>query len=295
MGIIQRDLEEITSDKAEEIAEKRYGREFGDLPASLQIEVWIDAEREAADYFATQADGIYDRMNGIGAHEVIIETPEHVRSLTELTEERTREVIYAYRDRLADLRGDPRMVCGMVFKNVGAAAGASLDHTHSQINVTPVVPRTIKQEMEGCRQFYDYRGRCLFCDMVEQESADGARIVAESPHFLAFLSFAPRFPFETWIVPRRHSSHFEDIQDDEVPEMARMLRLVIDKMERLLGRPAYNYMIHTSPLPMERIEHYHWHVEIIPRLTRVAGFEWGTGFYINPLAPEEAAGYLRDA
>ena len=239
--------------------------------------------------------GIYDRMNGIGAHEVIIETPEHVRSLTELTEERTREVIYAYRDRLADLRGDPRMVCGMVFKNVGAAAGASLDHTHSQIIVTPVVPRTIKQEMEGCRQFYDYRGRCLFCDMVEQEAADGARIVAESPHFLAFLPFAPRFPFETWMVPRRHSSHFEDIQDYEVPEMARMLRLVIDKMERLLGRPAYNYMIHTSPLPMERIEHYHWHVEIIPRLTRVAGFEWGTGFYINPLAPEEAAGYLRDA
>ncbi len=243
--------------------------------------------------------GIYDQMNGIGAHEVVIETPEHVRSLTELSEERTREVIYAYRDRLVDLRGDPRMVCGMVFKNVGAAAGASLDHTHSQIIVTPVVPRTIQQEMAGCKQFHDYRGRCLFCDMVEQEAADPVRIVAESERFLTFTPFAPRFPFEMWMVPRKHSSHFEDIgldgDDDEVADMARMLHLVVEKMERLLGRPAYNYMIHTSPLPMERLEEYHWHVEIIPRLTHVAGFEWGTGFYINPVPPEAAAGFLRDA
>ena len=239
--------------------------------------------------------GLYDEMQGIGAHEVIIETPAHVRSLTELTADDTRDVIYAYRDRLVDLRNDPRMVSGMVFKNVGAAAGASLDHTHSQLIVTPVVPRTVQQEMDGCREFHEFRGRCLFCDMVEQEAADRARVVAESPKFLAFAPFAPRFPFETWIVPRRHSSHFEDIQDDEVPDMARMMQLVIGKMERLLGRPAYNYMIHSSPLPMERIEHYHWHVEVIPRLTRVAGFEWGSGFYINPVPPEEAAGFLRDA
>ena len=239
--------------------------------------------------------GIYDQMHGIGAHEVVVETPEHLRSLTELTEDRTRDVIYAYRDRLSDLRGDPRMVCGMVFKNVGAAAGASLDHTHSQIIVTPIVPRTIKQEMEGCRQFYDYRGRCLFCDMVEQEAADRTRVVVESDKFLAFAPFAPRFPFETWLVPRRHSSHFEDIRDDQVPDMARTLHLVLEKMERLFGRLAYNYMIHTSPLPAERMEDYHWHVEIIPRLTRVAGFEWGTGFYINSVAPEAAAEFLRDA
>ena len=243
--------------------------------------------------------GVYDQMNGIGAHEVVVETPEHVRSLTQLGEERVREVIYAYRDRLVDLRGDPRMVCGMVFKNVGAAAGASLDHTHSQIIVTPVVPRTIRQEMEGCKRFFDYRGRCLFCDMLEQEAADRARIVAESEKFLAFTPFAPRFPFETWLVPRKHSSHFEDIgldgDGDEVEGLARMLHQVVEKMEKLLGRPAYNYMIHTSPLPMERVEQYHWHVEVIPRLTHVAGFEWGTGFYINPVPPEAAAAYLREA
>jgi UDPglucose--hexose-1-phosphate uridylyltransferase len=239
--------------------------------------------------------GIYDQMQGIGAHEVVIETPVHVRSLTDLTADGTRDVIYAYRDRLVDLRKDPRMVCGMVFKNVGTAAGASLDHTHSQLIVTPVVPRTVQQEMDGCRKFHEYRGRCLFCDMVEQEEADRARVVAESPKFLAFAPYAPRFPFETWIVPRRHSSHFEDIQDDEVPDMARMLQLVIGKMERLLDRPAYNYMIHSSPLPMERIEQYHWHVEVIPRLTSVAGFEWGSGFYINSVPPEAAAEFLRDA
>jgi UDPglucose--hexose-1-phosphate uridylyltransferase len=238
--------------------------------------------------------GLYDRMNGIGAHEVVVETPEHLVSLTELTDERVQEVFVACRDRLVDLRKDRRMVCGMVFKNVGVAAGASVEHSHTQIIVTPVIPRTVQQEMDGCRRFYDYRGRCLFCDIIEQEHADGKRVVAELGNFVAFHPYASRFPFETWILPRTHSSHFESIQDAETGDLARILRLVLGKLEKALRDPPYNYIIHSAPLSMSAQEHYHWHLEIIPRLTKVAGFEWGTGFYINPVPPESAAEYLRE-
>ena len=238
--------------------------------------------------------GIYDRMNGIGAHEVVVETPEHLSSFTPLPDAHVAKVVSAYQARLRELKRDERMVCGMVFKNVGRAAGASLEHTHSQIIVTPVVPRTVMQEMEGCRRFFDYRGRCLFCDMAEQE-AEEERLVMDHGGFLAFCPYASRFPFETWILPKRHSSHFEAISTDDVDEFARVLKAVLARIEKAIQNGPYNFIIHTSPFNVGEIEHYHWHVEIIPRLTRVAGFEWGTGFYINPLAPERAAGLLREA
>lgn len=237
--------------------------------------------------------GIYDRMHGVGAHEVIIESPRHEVTITALEDPQVKEVVRAYRDRLLDLRQDARLVCGMPFKNVGRAAGASLEHTHSQLIVTPVVPRTVMQEMAGCRRFYEYRGRCLFCDIVEQEGADGARVAVSTPHFLAFQPYASRFPFETWIVPREHSSHFEDITDEAAGEFAYILKRTLRKIEGALKAPPYNYIVHSTPLPEPRIEHYHWHMEIIPRLTKVAGFEWGTGFYINPVPPESAAEFLR--
>jgi UDPglucose--hexose-1-phosphate uridylyltransferase len=243
---------------------------------------------------AKKGVGIYDRMNGIGAHEVVIETPTHVTSLTALSEERVQEVFLACRERLMDLRKDKRMLCGMIFKNVGEAAGASVEHTHTQIIVTPVVPRTVQQEMDGCERFYDYRGRCLFCDMIEQEHAERRRVVVEGESFLAFHPYASRFPFETWVVPRRHVSHFEEIQTAEARELAHVLRAVLQKLEKALANPPYNYMVHSTPLSMSALDHYHWHLEVIPRLTKVAGFEWGTGFYINPVPPESAAEYLRE-
>jgi len=237
--------------------------------------------------------GVYDRMNGIGAHEVVIESPKHVESVTELDVETIRDCFVACRDRLLDLRRDSRMACAMIFKNVGAAAGASVQHSHTQIIVTPVVPRTVQQEMEGSKKFFDYRGRCIFCDIIEQERADGVRIVADHGNFVAFHPYASRFPFETWVVPRRHSSHFEDIHGAEAAELAHVLKSSLAKIERALGHPPYNYMIHSTPLSMPKLEYYHWHIEIIPRLTKVAGFEWGTGFYINPVPPESAAEFVR--
>lgn len=241
-----------------------------------------------------RGDGIYDMMRGVGAHEVIVESPSHLVSTSELSEEQIREVLWAYRDRLVDLKRDPRLVYGMIFKNVGAEAGATLEHTHSQLIVTPIVPINVWEEMTGSLEFYHYRGRCVYCDMIQQELAGEKRIVLDSPRFVAFCPFASRFPFETWVLPKSHSSHYENIQRNGIDELAGVIRQVITKIEVALDRPAYNYIIHTAPFDAQELGHYHWHIEIMPSLTKAAGFEWGTGFYINPVMPEEAAAFLRE-
>jgi UDPglucose--hexose-1-phosphate uridylyltransferase len=233
-------------------------------------------------------------MAGIGAHEVIIETPRHVLSLADLSEDNIREVLWVYRDRLVDLKKDNRLVHGMLFKNVGEGGGASLEHTHSQLIVTPIVPISVWEEMTGALEFYNYRGRCIFCDMVQQELAVEKRIVLDSPHFTAFCPYASRFPFETWIVPKNHASHFENIPKPGVDDLGQVLHQVLNKLELALDHPSYNYIIHTAPFDHAELPHYHWHIEVIPRLTKVAGFEWGSGFYINPVPPEHAAAFLRE-
>ena len=242
-----------------------------------------------------RGEGIYDMMAGVGAHEVIIENPRHVLSMAELDEENIREVLWVYRDRLVDLKRDSRFVHGMLFKNVGAAAGASLEHSHSQLIVTPIVPISVAEEMTGSLEFYKYRGRCIYCDMVHQEIATEKRVVLDTSHFTAFCPYASRFPFETWIVPKQHSSHYENIPKSGVDDLASVLRQVLKKLEIALDYPPYNYIIHTAPFDHLELTHYHWHLEIIPRLTKIAGFEWGTGFYINPVPPEDSARFLREA
>ncbi len=241
-----------------------------------------------------RGEGIYDKMNGVGAHEVIVECPFHELSMANLTEDNIREVLWVYRDRLVDLKKDPRFVYGMLFKNVGSAAGASLDHSHSQLIVTPIVPINVWEEMTGGLEFFDYRGRCIYCDMIHQELSTTTRIVLDTRNFVCLTPYASRFPFETWIIPKNHNSHFENIQKIEVEELGTVLKTMLMKLEVALDRPAYNYIIHTAPFDTQPLPHYHWHMEIIPRLTRVAGFEWGTGFYINPVPPEQAAEALRE-
>lgn len=241
-----------------------------------------------------RGEGIYDLMTGVGAHEVIIESPHHEASMSQLSVDNIREVLWVYRDRLVDLRRDQRLVHGLIFKNVGALAGASLEHSHSQLIVTPVVPITVQDEINGGREFYNYRGRCIYCDMIQQEAATGSRIVLETTNFVVFCPFASRFPFETWIVPRQHSSHYENIPRQGVEELGVVLKTVLSKLEIALDNPPYNYVIHTAPFDSKELPHYHWHMEIMPRLTRVAGFEWGSGFYINPVYPEQAASFMRE-
>ena len=234
-------------------------------------------------------------MNGVGAHEVIIESPEHSRSLAELPERQIEELYWAFRERIVDLKRDTRLRYILLFKNHGEAAGASVEHTHSQLIALPIVPRIVQEELDGSEKYYAARERCIYCDTVHQEAKEGARVVLETDHYLAIEPYAARFPFETWIIPRRHASHFESAEAGQFQNLAWVTRMVLRKMDRALDRPAYNFIVHTAPVQEHPMAHYHWHIEIMPRMTRVAGFEWATGCYINPTPPEEAARFLREA
>jgi UDPglucose--hexose-1-phosphate uridylyltransferase len=240
-----------------------------------------------------EGEGIYDRMSGIGAHEVIIETPRHDVSLSDLEVREVEDLLWAFRERMADLRRDGRLRYVLVFKNHGEAAGASLDHAHSQLIAMPIVPDQVREEMDGARRHYTDKERCIFCDIVREEKREQVRIVSEADGVIAIAPWAPRGPFETWVLPERHMSNFEDCSRADLAPVASVLRSTLRKLDRALSKPAYNFMLHTAPLDQRGLAYYHWHIEIMPTLTKVAGFEWGSGCYINPTAPEEAAEYLR--
>ena len=242
-----------------------------------------------------QGEGMYDKMNGIGAHEIIIETPDHHTTLAEMPERQTEEVLWAFRDRVNDLKKDRRFRYILLFKNHGDAAGASLEHPHSQLIALPVIPKRVKEEVDASKLFYDLKERCIFCDIIRHESSAGVRLVTETERFTVLEPYAPRFPFETWILPKRHESHFEDADAPTLQNLASVLRSTMRKIDRALEHPAYNFIVHSAPVQEAPLQHYHWHFEIIPKLTKVAGFEWGTGFYINPTPPEESARFLREA
>lgn len=247
--------------------------------------------------------GIYDAISGIGAHEIIIETPDHIANTSELTVEGVQKVIEAYIARMKDLENDKRLKYVLVFKNFGWAAGGSrISHARSQLIATPVNPKRVKEELVGARKYFEFKERCIFCDMIKQELKDGVRIVAEVDGFVVLSPFAARFPFELWILPTRHSCDFHSLDKEEAAKLASALKLTLAKLSKALNNPPYNYVIHTAPFRniaktgyWRTIDHdYHWHIEIMPRLTHVAGFEWGTGFYINPTPPEDAAKFLRE-
>jgi UDPglucose--hexose-1-phosphate uridylyltransferase len=254
------------------------------LPA-LQVEGTLDRKGE----------GLFDKMNGIGAHEVIIETPDHTQTLATLPATAIERVLWAFRERVLDLKQDRRFRCILIFKNHGGQAGAALEHPYSQLIALPIVPRQVRDEVEGARQHHAQRERCVFCDIVRQEQESRVRIISEGADFVALSPYAPRFAFETWIVPKRHGPAFEDAPRHEYESLARMLKETLQRINRTLLSPPFNLIIHSAPFEDGLSEVYHWHVEIMPTLTRVAGFEWGSGFYINPTSPEEAAQVLRDA
>jgi UDPglucose--hexose-1-phosphate uridylyltransferase len=241
-----------------------------------------------------RGDGMYDMMEGVGAHEIIIETPEHHKSMADFSFEQVQKVIWTYKMRSQDLKNDSRFEYLLIFRNYGEAAGATLEHPHSQLIATPIIPKRVLEEYTGAEQHYKYKERCVFCDMIKQEMKDGTRVILENRSFIAFAPFAPRFPFETWILPKVHNSDFMTISEEQSYDMAKILKDTLLKIKIALNDPPYNYIIHTAPL-REKDGHFsHWHIEIIPKLTKVAGFEWGSGFYINPTPPEEAAKYLKE-
>ena len=242
-----------------------------------------------------QGEGMYDKMNGVGAHEIVIEGPDHTKTLADMPEKLIEEVLWACRECVNDLKKDKRFRYIILFRNHGEAAGATMEHPHSQLIALPVIPKRVKEEVDAARLFYDLKERCIYCDIIRQETTAGTRLVTETDRFTVLSPYAPRFPFETWILPKRHESHFEDAEGSTLENLAWILRTTIRKIDKVLERPAYNYVIHSAPCQDGPLPHYHWHVEIIPKLTKVAGFEWATGFYINPTPPEESAKFLREA
>ena len=248
--------------------------------------------------------GIYDRMAGIGAHEVIIESPDHDRTFPDHPVEHIERILRTYQARVRDLAGDQRFRYILLFKNHGAPAGASLSHPHSQLIATPVTPRTVAIELDSMKEHYLTKERCLVCDILREETERGERVVASGEDFVTLAPYASRFPFELFIAPRRHAHDFLACEGPTLRSLARTLKDAFARLRASLNDPPYNFVFHIAPsvalqpqrpgywqtLPWD----FHWHIEIIPRLTRMAGFEWGSGFYINPTSPEDAAKYLRE-
>jgi UDPglucose--hexose-1-phosphate uridylyltransferase len=232
---------------------------------------------------------------GFGRAEVMIECPEHLPDPTALSPQQFTAIFRAYRDRLLMLAEDPALVYAALFKNVGAEAGASLGHTHSQIIALPVVPELIEAELLGGQAFFDRTRRCVYCDLAARELADGERVVARSERFLAVTAFAPRFAYEFWVLPLAHTSRYETLSDSEAGEIAELMRRVLMALDQVRAEPAYNWFLHTAPLRSSELPHFHWHIEVLPRTARPAGFEWGFGSFIITVSPEQAAAELRDA
>jgi UDPglucose--hexose-1-phosphate uridylyltransferase len=239
-------------------------------------------------------EGMFDKMNGVGAHEVIIESPDHQATLATIPVDGFALVLRAYRDRIVGLSEDPRFRYVLIFKNQGRAAGASLEHSHSQLIGLPIVPELVQEELSGGRFYYNYKERCVFCDMIRQELQQQTRVVLQNQEFLAICPFAPRSPFEIWILPKTHSSSYVDLSEASFRLLAELFSETLKRLEKALGKVPYNFILHTSPIREPDLNYYHWHFEIVPKLTLIAGFEWGSGFYINPTPPEDAAQYLRE-
>lgn len=242
----------------------------------------------------TEGVGLYDCVSGIGAHEVIVECPHSEMRLAALSVDAVTDVMQAYKDRMHDLKKDERLVHALIFKNTGALAGASLDHAHSQLIALPLVSAEIENRLTNAAFHYQLRGRDLFGDMIAQELVDQSRVVVDTPNFLAYCPYASRFAFETWIVPKSHQSHYETAPRKHIEELGSLMKNVLARIDAALGEPPFNYVLHSAPFNEPNRPDFRWHFEILPRLSRAAGFEWGTGSFINAVPPEDAAKFLRD-
>ena len=239
--------------------------------------------------------GLHVARDGIGAHEVIIESPTHNRDLWEMPVEQIESVIEAYRQRFLAYESAEMLHYVLLFRNHGPQAGTSLVHPHSQLIAAPVVPHQLQVELQGAATYWEYLGQCVFCALIEEERGTGERIVVETGHFLAVTAFAGRYPFETWILPKRHGIRFAAMTEAEAEDLAHVLKETLGRLAGCLDRPSYNFAIHTAPAAEHNVRAYHWHIEIFPRITTLGGFELGSDIYINVVPPEDAARFLQEA
>jgi UDPglucose--hexose-1-phosphate uridylyltransferase len=241
--------------------------------------------------FDRRPEGMYDVMDAIGAHEIVVEAPEHKQSYAFMETPQIEKILFAYRERLMDLEKDRRFQQFLILKNY---PGVFNHHPHSHILAMPVIPRRIDEEVWGTLDYYQRKERCIFCDIIKEEILMKKRVVLETVHFLVFSPFASRYPFETWIVPKKHSPDFHHIDEEEMEDLSVAIQSLSIRFYKLLSDPPYSLAFHTSPIQsrFHRPE-YHWHIETRLRIGLREGFEWGTGFFVNPTPPEDAAAYLR--
>ena len=291
-GELPREIMSIRNPNPAEPSKKWWTRVIPNLSPVFRVEGELERKGE----------GMYDKMNSIGANEIIIESPSHSVKPEDIGLDQMARVLTTYRDRMADLEKDPRLRYTLIYKNSGTSAGALYSHPMSLLASTPVIPKRVKEELDGAKQYFAYKERCIFCDLVREELRFGSRVIIETRSFVAFCPYASKFPFESWIMPKRHSCAFQDIKGDEIEDMALILSSVLKKLRSIFDGVAFNYFIHSAPNRIPRKNHwhtlgedFHWHLEIMPRLVRTSGFEWGSGLYILPTSPENAAKYLREA
>ncbi len=246
--------------------------------------------------------GMYDKMNGIGANEIIIESPSHNIPSEDMGIDQMINVITTYKYRLSELEKDPRLRYTLIYKKSNIPSDNISNHPCSLLIATPIIPKGIKDELDGAKAYYHYKERCIFCDIINEELKTGVRIIAENKGFIVFVPFAPRSPFEYWIAPKRHSCALQEIYDEEIHDLSMILMISIKKMKSILKNPPYSYVIHTAPNRMPRKNHwhtlgddFHWHIEVVPQLLTTSLFEQSSGFYILTTSPEDSAKYLREA
>ena len=241
-----------------------------------------------------ETEGFFRKMDGVGQHEVVVESSQHNLCIPLMADSQVEEILLAYRERYLALREDPRFKLIIIFKNHGSRAGTSLEHPHSQMVAMPIVPLTIRYRFEKAAGHFDDEGTCVYCDILREGLRIRTRLTLESDRFATFHPFASRAPFETWIVPKKHHASFGSISIDESKEFAWVLKKTLSQLYRGLNNPDYNYIIHSAPIKDEQEEYFHWHLQILPRLVTPAGFELGTGMFINTALPEETADFIRN-
>lgn len=239
-------------------------------------------------------DGVRRWISGVGHHEIVVDHSTHNTTWALMKVDEIKEVLETFYRRGWSIREDSRVEQVVYFKNHGRQAGASLKHPHSQIIALPIVPTHIRQRLEEARRYFDDHGENVFRVMMQSEVTHGERVIAETKHFVAFVLYAASAPFHIWIIPRQQSISYLYTQPDELRDLAKILRNVLRRLYIGLRDPSFNLIIRSAPVKEISNDYYQWYITIVPRLSRAAGFELGSGMFINPTLPEGCAEFLRE-
>lgn len=240
-----------------------------------------------------QKEGIYQRLEGCGNHEVIIETNEHSKTIIDLTKDELKSLLNVYVDRYRALKENPNNLLTVIFKNYGILAGQSQPHSHSQIVGSRVVPSYVRLLLHEAEKHFDNFGSCVFCDIVEFEKKHKKRVIYDNKDFISFVPFAASSAHETWIVPKLHEADIGNLSGSRIESLADILNLILSKFHKSIGNPNFNYVFRMSPYPLSGVPFYHWYIQILPRTNIIGGFERGTRIPVNQVVPEESAKMLR--